>query len=98
MNIFKPGMAPSGLRERYAVTSTAGQPALATSFPSRASYVLVQNIGADIYFTLDGSTPSGTAGFLLPDKEMICLSRQEFVAAKFYCATTSALECQPECA
>ncbi len=95
MNKYFPGYCPVGLSERYQV-GAAGQPALASTIDLRAAMVLIQNLGADVYLTLDGSTPSATNGFLLSDKDMAYMSSQEFVKAKWFCATSSYLIIQPE--
>lgn len=96
MNTYISALKPVGVSQRLAVTSTPGGASQATKDTYLATDFLCQNQGADIYVTFDGTVPTATNGFSFADKEKIYLSRQELSSASFYCATTSAVQIQPE--
>lgn len=95
-NSYIVGLKPVGVDERLAVTSTPGPASAATINMAFATDFLCQNQGAVIYVTFDGSVPTGSNGFSYTDGEKFYLSRQELATASFYCATTSAVQIQPE--
>lgn len=100
MNIYANGLAPIGLQESFAVTSTASSPAYsaAGALTLKQTDVAVQNTGgADVRYTIDGATtPAVAVGYILVIGASIYMTRQEVVKLKVWCATTSTLTLQPE--
>jgi hypothetical protein len=62
-------VVPVGSMTRNASISTA----TTLTIPARATGLYLQGETADVYYTLDGSTPTTTNGFILQDKELVRL-------------------------
>jgi hypothetical protein len=76
-------VVPVGAMTRNASISTA----TTLTIPSRANGLFLQGETSDVYYTLDGSTPSTTNGFILQSGELIRLDLFTGAAVKVISAT-----------
>lgn len=80
---YPPSMVPIAGSEATKIISTTAVSLDAGAIAHRTLLVRVQVQGADVRYTLDGSTPTASVGFLAVDKEVLLLSVSAATAAKF---------------